>query len=157
MSLHLGLYVFDTNVEIYLNLFSHILIMFYECQGLQHNAQGRTCRQRKATLSVLDHFNILKTPSNSLIYFFYKTSLFNAFIFSLFLPNKCMVKMSGQPGWINWKASEFLSLNKSSLVEIYFNTYECTEERPFQSWWIKYLFCSCLWLNLNLNNSLTDF
>lgn len=130
MSMHLGLYVFDTNVEIYLNLFSHILIMFYECQGLQHNAQGRTCRQRKATLSVQDHFNILKTPSNSLIYFFYKTSLFNAFIFFPFLPNKCMVKMSGQPGWINWKASEFLSLNKSSLVEIYFNTYE----RPFQRW-----------------------
>lgn len=40
-----------------------------------------------------------------------------------------MVKISGQPGWINWKASEFLSLNKSSLVEIYFNTYE----RLFQS------------------------
>lgn len=148
MSLHLGLYVFDTNVEINLNSCSHILFMFYECQGLQHNAQGRICRQRKATLSVLDHHNILKTPSNSLIYFFYKTSLFNAFIFFPFLPNKCMVKMSGQPGWINWKASEF---------EIYFNTYECTEERPFQSWWIKYLFCSCLWLNLNLNNNLTNF
>lgn len=129
MSLHLGLYVFDTNVEIYLNSLSHILFMFYECQGLQHNAQGRICRQRKATLSVLDHHNILKTPSNSLIYFFYKTSLFNAFIFFPFLANKCMVKMSGQPGWINWKASEFLSLSKSSLVEIYFNTYE----RLFQS------------------------
>lgn len=126
MSLHVGL---DTNVEIFLSS-SHILFMFYECQGLQHNAQGRICRKRKATLSVQDHFNILKTPSNSLIYFFYKTSLFNAFIFFLFLPNKCMVKMSGQPGWINWKASEFLSLSKSSLVEIYFNTYE----RPFQRW-----------------------
>lgn len=77
MSLHVGL---DTNVEIFLSSL-HILIMFYECQGLQHNAQGRIFRQRKATLSVQDHFNILKTPSNSLIYFFYKTSLFNAFIF----------------------------------------------------------------------------